>query len=261
MCTAIWDKLQPEYLPEPTEEIWEASVRDYNNLWGFPNCLGAIDGKHVTIKCPRNSGSDHFSYLKKFSIVLMAIVDPHYKFITIDVGAYGKNSDGRIFEESAVGRRLEQRTMNVPQNRPLPGCQESLPCVLIGDEAFALSPYLMRPFPYRQSRDDLRLTTYNKRLCRARRVVENCFGILAQKWRIFHRPMEAKRSTLTVIVKAACILHNYLRSNSRNVHYDNTLLTPVTEQPNAFIAMQNTNHRSANYAFNIREQYVRYFNP
>lgn len=94
-------------MPEPTKEHWEASMENFNRprQWDFPNCMGAIDGKHVTIKCPNNSMSDYFCYLKKFSIVLLAIVDANYKFITIDIGAYGKNSDGRIFEESAIGRR------------------------------------------------------------------------------------------------------------------------------------------------------------
>lgn len=137
---AIWKRLQPIYMPEPTVQTWEASIEGYNRLWDFPNCLGSIDGKHITIKCPANSGSDYFCYLKKFSVVLLAIVDPEYKFISIDVGAYGKNSDGRIFEESALGRRLKRGTINTPRSRPFPGCQNPIPCVLIGDEAFGLQP-------------------------------------------------------------------------------------------------------------------------
>jgi len=47
-----------------------------------------------TIKCPNNTGSRHFSYLKKFSFVLMLIVDANYKFLCVYIGGYGQNSDG-----------------------------------------------------------------------------------------------------------------------------------------------------------------------
>lgn len=86
--------------------------------------------------------------------------------------------------ESAMVKRLESGTINVPQSRPLPGKLENTPMVLIGDESFALKSYLMKFFPQNQSRNNTRLDNYNYRLCRARRVVENTFGVLSKKWRI-----------------------------------------------------------------------------
>ncbi|CAH2004359.1 unnamed protein product [Acanthoscelides obtectus] len=64
-----------------------------------------VDGKHVTIKRPNNSDSNYWCYLHKYSIVLMAIVGPDYKFICVDIGGFGKNSDGSIFETSNMGKR------------------------------------------------------------------------------------------------------------------------------------------------------------
>ena len=78
----------------------------------------------------------------------MAIVGPDYRFICVDIGGYGKNSDGGIFDSSNMGQRFEAGLMNIPKDKPLPGQNVSCSHVLIGDEAFALNPYLMRPFPY-----------------------------------------------------------------------------------------------------------------
>ncbi|XP_050308271.1 uncharacterized protein LOC126744759 [Anthonomus grandis grandis] len=258
VCTVIWSKLQPIYMPEPTQELWEKSVLGYENLWQFPNCLGSIDGKHVTIRCPQNSGSNYFSYLKKFSIVLMAIVDPEYKFICVDVGAYGKNSDGGIFEQSAMGRRFENGTFNIPPNRPFAGKDDEVPCVLIGDEAFTLSTYLMRPFPYRQARYDRSKEKFNYHLCKARRVVENAFGILAHKWRFFFRPLEVKVSTATKLVKTACVLHNFLREKNIDQKYLN--LQEHNDMPvQVFHPLPVDRRRAVNLAFGIREKFVSHF--
>lgn len=200
VCEAIFKNLKNKYLPQPTEDIWKRSYEGFSALWQFPNCIGSVDGKHVQIKCPDKTGSNYWCYLNKFSIVLMAIVGPDYKFLCIDVGGFGKNSDGGIFEASNMGRRFETNQMNVPAPKALPGQNEPTPHVIIGDEAFGLKPYLMRPFPYRQSKTDVRKLHYNMRLCRARRVVENAFGILARKWRIFYRALETKLKTSIVIV-------------------------------------------------------------
>ncbi|XP_037940854.1 uncharacterized protein LOC119673847 [Teleopsis dalmanni] len=57
MCDIIWQLLSPIYLSEPTEEQYRHIASDFWQTWNIPNCVGAIDGKHVAIKCPRGSGS------------------------------------------------------------------------------------------------------------------------------------------------------------------------------------------------------------
>ena len=73
----------------------------------------------------------------------MAIVGQDYRFICVDIGGYGKNSDGGIFDSSNMGQRFEAGLMNIPKDKPLPGQNESCSHVLIGDEAFVLKPYLI----------------------------------------------------------------------------------------------------------------------
>ncbi|KAH9360487.1 hypothetical protein HPB48_009650 [Haemaphysalis longicornis] len=53
---------------------------------------------------------------------------------------------------------------------------------------------------------------FNYRLSRPRRIIENTFGIMVQRWRILRRPFKAKKENITQIVGACIILHNFLMS-------------------------------------------------
>ncbi|XP_070854460.1 putative nuclease HARBI1 isoform X4 [Drosophila suzukii] len=86
VCTAIWTALQGEF-PKWTTDNMLRWAKDFEDEWNFPNCLGAVDGKHVAIKAPTNSGSLFYNYKGFHSIVLMAICDAHYRFTYIEAGA------------------------------------------------------------------------------------------------------------------------------------------------------------------------------
>nr|CAH7717953.1 unnamed protein product [Callosobruchus chinensis] len=177
VCQAIYDVLKDEFLKMPTIEAnWDNIADDFMQKWNFPNCVGAIDGKHVNLKAPVNSGSFNFNYKHSHSIVLLGLADANYQFTYINVGSAGRNSDGGVYVNSRLSKALENNSIHIPQPKPLPG-----------DEAFPLTEYLMRLFPRGQLQEGEENVMFNYRLCRARMVVECLFGAIASKFRILQK--------------------------------------------------------------------------
>ena len=76
-----------------TEDEWLAIAEDFYKKWQFPNCIGAMDGKHIAICAPAHSGSLYHNYKHVYSIVMLAVVDANCKFILADVGSNGRACD------------------------------------------------------------------------------------------------------------------------------------------------------------------------
>lgn len=89
-CRALWFALSPIVLKPMNRLNWERISEEFMTKWQFPNCVGALDGRHMRIKAPPNSGSLFYNYKQFFSIVLLATCDANYKFTWIDIGQYGK---------------------------------------------------------------------------------------------------------------------------------------------------------------------------
>lgn len=99
VCQALFAEYKEEVWSRPkTPEEWKVVSDGFLSRWNYHHCIGAIDGKHIKIKKPNNSGSLYFNYKAFFSIVLMAVVDANYSFIWISVGHAGSSSDGGIFK-------------------------------------------------------------------------------------------------------------------------------------------------------------------
>ena len=198
----------------PSEEDWKQIEHRFNTKWNFPNCISSLDGKHIMMGCPPNSHSLFYNYKGFFSIVLMALVDADYCFIYIDVGNYGSNGDSGIFKNSALREAFTGNLLNIPRPKRLPVYLEggALPHCIVADEAFPLRMDLMRPYPRSKKQNRLAYdkSIFNYRLSRARRIVENAFGILAQRFRMFDRRIHMDDHYVIKIVNATCVLHNYL---------------------------------------------------
>lgn len=198
-----------------TPEAWLQCSDEFEKLWNYPNCLAAIDGKHVMLQAPINSGSEYFNYKSFFSIVLFALVDANYNFLFVDVGAQGRISDGGILKNTILWQKIQEKSLNIPEPKPLPGREKDLPYVFLGDEAFALHENIMKPYSGNHQKGS-KERIFNYRLSRARRVVENAFGILSSVFRVLKRPMLLKPEKARDIVLTTIYLHNFLRGSRKS---------------------------------------------
>ena len=97
VCRAIQDEFTREYLRCPTTpDKWKELEREFRIRWNVPHALGALDGKHVALKKPKNTGALYHNYKGFFSIVMLALVDGQYKFRWVDAGTAGSCSDAQL---------------------------------------------------------------------------------------------------------------------------------------------------------------------
>ena len=103
-----------------TADEWLEISNCFQWRWQLPNCLGAIDGKHVRILHPPKSGSDYFNYKGYFSLVLMAVVGPNSEFIFADVGCQGRMSNGGVLQNTVFYKALQSHQLQIPERKQLP---------------------------------------------------------------------------------------------------------------------------------------------
>ena len=208
VCKAILKDFQQEYLVCPTDpEDWTKIEERFRNRWNVPHAVGALDGKHIAIKKPKKSRSEYFNYKGYFSLELLALVDADYKFLWVNAGGSGSSSDAQIFNCSKLKRRIENGTFKgLPPPEPLGPGGPDLYFFLLGDDAFALMPWLVKPYSRHQLNREERIAKY--RISRGRRVVENSFDILVKRFRVMLTTMEQRRKVVTDIVLTCLVLHN-----------------------------------------------------
>lgn len=143
-----------------TEQEWQEVSKEFYLRWDFPNCLGALDGKHIKFRAPHSSGSYFFNYKGENSIVLLALVDAKYKFLYINVGTNGRISDGGVLRESFLSKAIKTNCVNFPDDVPLPGRIMKVPYVIIADDAFPLCNRILKPFPGQSLTHDCQIFNY-----------------------------------------------------------------------------------------------------
>lgn len=257
-----------------TEEHWLRISEEYENKWNFPHCVGAIDGKHIQLQSPIGSGSDFFNYKSHFSIVLMALVDADYNFLYADVGCQGRISDGGVFKNMSLYKKLEANTLKLPPPKNLPGRDKNVPYVFVADEAFQLSCNIMKPYGGSQEKGSIK-RSFNYRLSRSRRIVENAFGIVSSIFRVLRKPMLLEPDSAVLVVMACIHLHNFIRKNNtfKNMVHPPIMFDCETEghglsegnwrryvgNLTSFLPLTRIARRPSNFAEEIRQEFAEYF--
>lgn len=257
-----------------TEEKWAHIAQQFENKWNFPKCLGAIDGKHVVLQAPINSGSEYINYKSHFSIVLMATADADYNFTFVDIGCQGRISDGGVFGNTILSKKLDKQELKLPPCSPLNGREKLVPYVFVADAAFPLKDNIMKPYAgYHPKGSTQRI--FNYRLSRARRIIENTFGIASSIFRVLRKPMLLEPEKAKIVVMSIVSLHNFLRRSktSRNIYtprgsFDTELLDGAIipgvwrneeQSTSSFLPLRNIPRRTKLSCQEARDEFAQYF--
>nr|AEE62694.1 unknown [Dendroctonus ponderosae] len=195
-----------------------------------------------------------------------------YCFTFIDVGAQGRMNDAGVFASTTLYRKILRRELSFPPNKPLPGRHESVPYIFVGDDAFPLSGSLLKAYSGTHAKGSIE-RIFNYRLCRARRVVENVFGILASIFRVFRKPMLIQPEKAAMVCMTCALLHNFLRrsntsrqiytpSDSFDYEADGHLMPGSWRQDTAsssLLPLGKTPRKPSEEAKYIRKEFAEYF--
>ncbi len=174
----------------------------------LPLCLGAIDGCHIPIECPPKSMSRYRNRKGWHSIVLSAVCDFDRRFVMVDIGMPGRNHDAHVFRSSKMyGVARTHFGMSRIVKRIRRGDVDGrLKPYIIGDPAYPIAPSLIKGYP--GGGLDVKQEYFNFSLSSGRMKIEQAFGLLKGRWKLFTFPSRGSLSSHVLAVGAACVLHN-----------------------------------------------------
>lgn len=249
------------------KDEWINMAEKFDQKWNFPNCGGALDGKHIRITQPPKTGAQYYNYKGFYSIVLMALVNAYYEFVFIDIGKNGRLSDGGVIKYTEFYQILKTKSLNLPT---IAETKNNLNYVFLGGEAFALGKNFLWPYPQKDLTYEKRI--FNYKLSRARNVSENAFGLITSRFRILFTCINRIPENICYVVLAICALHNCLIKKSSsyltstpyerdNSSISNTIPENCRKKENNLEKLQQRSPRNVEVeAVQNRNNYMIYFN-
>lgn len=253
-CLAIVESLMSTYIKFPRGDQLERVTESFQTKWGVPQCVGAIDGCHIPIAAPVGNHSDYYNRKGFYSMLLQGIVDADYCFLDICIGWPGSVHDARVFVHSPIYSQITEEDLLPDKPMSINGI--NVPLFLIGDSAYPLQTWLMKPFPQSGVLTS-EMRQYNYRICRARIVVENAYGRLKARWRRLMKRNDMHVNHIPNIIAAACILHNLCEVHGE--HFNDAWLQDMSDSnysPPPTVAIRDG---SSNQPKRVRDALVHYF--
>eukprot|EP00794_Sanderia_malayensis_P009556 gene9556-10543_t len=205
--------------PRSLEECTKC-IKTFENLSPLPNILGAVDGTHIEIIAPENSTVDFFNRKQRYSISCQGVCDGNLIFLSMSAGFPGSIHDSRMLRNSWVYAEATSREiLRIPVF--MLNSMVSIAPYLVGDAAYPLSDWLIKPFPYEKNMQ-YRPKMFNLALSQARVSIERAFGMLKSRWRILLGKLQLEPSFAADVVTTCTVLHNICQK--RGEQLDETLL-------------------------------------
>ncbi|GBP71319.1 hypothetical protein EVAR_57703_1 [Eumeta japonica] len=150
-----------------------------------------------------------------------------------------KHKNTKLYE------KLEKKELNIPEPiiLQIPYTVE-VPYMILADKAFELNDYFIKPFRGSPESGSIE-RIFNYRISRARRVVENAFGIAASVFRVLRKPLLLEPEKAKKIILAVMYLHNFLRKRSASTNLYTPNGTFDSEQNGELIPARQENRQAA----------------
>ncbi|KAI5641899.1 DDE superfamily endonuclease domain-containing protein [Phthorimaea operculella] len=171
VCSLILERLTPLWIKFPmTRQEKESTMQGFQDMYGIPHTLGAVDGTHISIhKPPINHptapGSLFYNRKGYYSINCQMICDAKSRITSVNPNFPGSTHDAAIWQSSNVHQYLKDQYVD---HRPMEW--------LLGDKGYPLLPWLMTPLA--EVGAGTPEERYNKMHSHARVVIEMTFGRL-----------------------------------------------------------------------------------
>lgn len=199
MVTTLYDEFV--FMPQ-TEDEWKNEIKGFIENYAFP-CIGAWDGFHVSVATRLKN---YYSFKHKYTVTNMGLVGYDKRFLQLTCNAPGSTHDARLlrrsklYQDIQLGHGLPNKYVNLGDDLG------DIPLVTIGDSAFPQFAWLVKAFA--NNTGDVKKRFYNTKLCGARVVTENAYGMMKGRWRLIYKKCEVKLFNIKYVIMVCGLLHN-----------------------------------------------------
>ena len=207
ICRCISFYLRHTAIQRPRGSQVDRIRRGFENIKGFPDVLGAIDGSHIPIKPPSQDRDSYINRKKFSSLILQAVCDHNMFFLDCYCGWPGSVHDARVLRNSDLFVRIQSNSGDM---FPMQGTH------ILGDAAYPLNTWLLTPYKdySHMQQEDI---NYNYCHSATRMVIERAFSLLKGRWRKMKFVDVTRVKEIPTMIIASCVLHNICLSHDEDI--------------------------------------------